>query len=40
MRTALFLVAGLLLLAGVLLLGRLFFSNYPEAPRRSCRFSF
>jgi hypothetical protein len=33
MRTALFLVAGLLLLAGVLLLGKLFSSNYPEAPR-------
>jgi hypothetical protein len=33
MRTALFLVAGLLLLAGVVLLGKLFSSNYPEAPR-------
>jgi hypothetical protein len=32
MRTALFLVAGLLLLAGSLLLGRLFSSNYPGAP--------
>jgi len=31
MRTALFLVAGLLLLAGSLLLGRLFSSNYPGA---------
>jgi hypothetical protein len=31
MRTALFLVAGLLLLAASLLLGRLFSSNYPGA---------
>jgi hypothetical protein len=31
MRTALFLVAGLLLLAGSLLLGRLFSTNYPAA---------
>lgn len=31
MRTALFLVAGLLLLAGSLLLGRLFSTNYPGA---------
>lgn len=33
MRTALFLVAGLLLLAALLLLGKLFSSNYPEATR-------
>jgi len=33
MRTVFFLVAGLLLLASVLLLGKLFSSNYPEAPR-------
>jgi hypothetical protein len=31
MRTALFFVAGLLLLAGSLLLGRLFSTNYPGA---------
>jgi len=31
MRTALFLVAGILLLAAVLLLGRLFSANYPGA---------
>jgi hypothetical protein len=31
MRTALFLVAGFLLLAGALLLGRLFSTNYPGA---------
>jgi hypothetical protein len=31
MRTALFLVAGFLLLAGSLLLGRLFSANYPSA---------
>jgi hypothetical protein len=31
MRTALFLVAGLLLLAAALLLGRLFSTNYPGA---------
>ena len=31
MRTALFLVAGLLLLAAALLLGRLFSANYPGA---------
>lgn len=31
MRTVLFLVAGLLLLAGALVLGRLFSSNYPAA---------
>lgn len=31
MRTALFLVAGLLLLAACLLLGRLFSANYPDA---------
>jgi len=31
MRTLLFLMAGLLLLAAVLLLGRLFSSNYPNA---------
>jgi uncharacterized membrane protein YwaF len=33
MRTVLFLAAGLLLLAGVVLLGKLFSSNYPGAPR-------
>lgn len=33
MRTALFLVAGFLLLAAALLLGKLFSSNYPEATR-------
>jgi hypothetical protein len=32
-RTLLFLVAGLLLLAAVLLLGKLFSSHYPEATR-------
>jgi hypothetical protein len=32
MRTGLFLLAGLLLLAASLLLGRLFSSNYPSAP--------
>lgn len=31
MRTVLFLVAGILLLAGVLLLGKLFSANYPGA---------
>lgn len=33
MRTALFLLAGLLLLAALALLARLFSSNYPDAPR-------
>ena len=33
MRTLLFLVAGLLLLAALALLGKLFSSNYPEAAR-------
>lgn len=33
MRTLLFLVAGLLLLAGFLLLARLFSPNYPDATR-------
>jgi hypothetical protein len=33
MRTLLFLVAGLLLMAALLLLGRLFSSQYPDAPR-------
>lgn len=33
MRTVLFLVSGVLLLAAALLLARLFSSNYPEAPR-------
>jgi hypothetical protein len=32
MRTALFLVSGVLLLAAFLLLGRLFSANYPGAP--------
>ena len=32
MRTGLFLLAGLLLLAASVLLGRLFSSNYPHAP--------
>jgi hypothetical protein len=32
-RTGLFLVAGFLLMAAVLLLGKLFSSNYPEATR-------
>jgi hypothetical protein len=33
MRTILFLLAGLLLMAAVLLLGKLFSSHYPEAAR-------
>ena len=33
MRTVLFLLAGLLLLAAIALLARLFSSNYPDAPR-------
>ena len=33
MRTALFLVAGFLLLGGVVLLGRLFAAQYPDAVR-------
>lgn len=33
MRTGLFLVAGILLLAAVLLLGKLFSQNYPDALR-------
>ena len=33
MRTALFLAAGVLLLGGFLLLGRLFAPQYPDAPR-------
>jgi hypothetical protein len=33
MRTLLFLIAGLLLMAALLLLGRLFSSQYPDAPR-------
>ena len=33
MRTLLFLVAGLLLLAALVLLGKLFSSNYPDAAR-------
>ena len=33
MRTPLFLVVGLLLLAASMLLGKLFSSNYPSAPR-------
>jgi len=35
MRTALFLTAGVLLLGGFLLLGKLFAPQYPEAPRAS-----
>ena len=33
MRTALFLVSGFLLMGGLLLLGKLFTAQYPEAPR-------
>lgn len=38
MRTALFLLTGLLLLAALLILGRLFSANYPAAAMKSCRF--
>ena len=33
MRTALFLVSGVLLMGGLLILGKLFAGQYPEAPR-------
>jgi hypothetical protein len=33
MRTVMFLVVGLLLVAALLMLGKLFSTNYPEAPR-------